>query len=248
MKKLKAVLLIIIISALFFNCLKDNKSGGYKETNENNREVDSETTSESLNIVMAGPYTFNMILLNTAPYEYKIKMKDPSSDKIIAETRASLGSRPLPYYSDHEYFVLLVDPNGGETDGLGNIAYRAFLVFDISEKQFKRYGTMEPEVMNFRVIKNTLYVGNHLMESPNGSVTTIDLLTGKTNYIYQLKDGDEFKALETWAPVIALNSDGSIVVQLNEYENKLYRIENDYLIFTQGGSINQLENPNLPIR
>jgi hypothetical protein len=131
---------------------------------------------------------------------------------------------------------------------LGIPPNRVFLVSAVAEKQFKRFGTMDFEVMSFRVIKDKLYISNHYIESEDGSLTIIDLASEKTSYIYQLKVEEELKPLETWAPFIGINAKGEVVVQLNEDENKLYRIENDYLVFAQAGSIEQFENSNLPLR
>jgi hypothetical protein len=248
MKKLKIILSIIMITVLFFNCIDDNNSGGLQEITNIDKKPETDTTSLILKNVSAGPYTLNLVLLKDPPWNYKIQIKDFSTDEIVAETRADLGARPLPYYADEDYLVLMAASEEGETDGLGDPAILTFLVFDISSKSFRRYGVTNPEIMSFRIIEDILYAGNHLMESPCGAVTVIDLDTGETTCVYQVKDGDELRPIETWAPMIGLNTEGDVVVQITEDDGRLYKIENDYLVFAEEGSIEEFENPDLPVR
>jgi len=131
---------------------------------------------------------------------------------------------------------------------MGNPVYKVFLVFDIAVLQFKRYGIMFPSADYFCGIRNKLYSGSHLEESPDAALTIIDLLSGKTRDIFRLKDGDEFKNIETWAPVVGVTDEGEVVVRLVEYDNKLYRIENGYLVFHQNGIITPPPNPLLPLQ
>jgi hypothetical protein len=247
MKKLKRLLLIIMIAVVFFGCL-NNKSVGFAETEDGCKKSDTETADPLLNNVNVGPYVLDVVLLDGPPWNYHIRIRDSSTDNIIAETRARLTARPLSYYVDEDYFVVIAASEQGETDGLGDPAIMTFLVFDISEKRFMRYGVGNPEIMSFRVIKNKLYVGNHLMESERGSVTVIDLVTGETTRVFTVKAGNESRPIKTWAPAIGLNAQGDVVVQIDEDETKLYRIENDYLVFAEEGSVEEFENPDLPIR
>jgi hypothetical protein len=120
MNKPKAILSMIMISGLFINCLEDNKSGGTTEIKDSNLKSDSEKNSLPSENVLVGPYVLNLVLSNKALFEYEIQIKDPSTDKIMAQTRAGLGTSPLTYYCDSDYFVLPVDPREGEIDFFGD--------------------------------------------------------------------------------------------------------------------------------
>lgn len=235
------IILVLLISVLSLNCAGDNKSDMTRPAPDHSRNVDEPQ-------IGIGPYLLNPVLSAEAPFMYDIRIIDPASGKIMEHTQASIGASAVHYFSDADYFVLPVDPNQGEVDGSGNPVYKVFLVFDIAVLQFKRYGIMFPSADYFCVIRNKLYIGSHLEESPDAALTIIDLLSGKIRYIFRLKDGDEFKNIETWAPVVGVTDEGEVVVRLVEYDEKLYRIENGYLVFHQNGIITPPPNPLLPLQ
>jgi hypothetical protein len=236
--KITAILMIMVGAA---NCAGDRKPDKVRPPADYQAQADAPQ-------IVIGPPRLSLELCGTEPFLYDVGITDPGSGNVITRTQARIGSSPLPYYSDGNYIVLPVDANEGETDALGNMAYKAFLVYDIKAGSFRRYGAVYPSPFYFCVIHNTLYVGNHLEESPDGSLTIIDLPSGKTAYVYQLKDGDEVSSIETWAPVIGVNEEGEVVVRLSEYDEKLYRIENGYLVFHQNGIITPPPNPLLPLQ
>lgn len=196
----------------------------------------------------AGDYLIELVLQNETPYYYDIFLSPDHGDNWY-ESSASIGTRPVLYYADEEYFILLADSESGQMDSRGFYANNVYVVFDTAQKKFKQIPIRDYQPITFRVIDNVLYGGNHFEESPNGSITIVDIQTGEIQYIYHILKGEETIGIEAWAPQVQKSETGELLVWLSEYNQQSYRIEGELLI---PGEIlppeSFYENPTLPIR
>ncbi len=167
---------------------------------------------------------------------------------ILLTNTLKLSRRPVSYFLDDRYLVLLSDGEPGETDPNGYYAPTAFVVYDIRTQSLRRYPENGYEVGNFKVIDAKIYAGIHLTESPNGQLIVIDLASGETGYVSTIIKQNQTNRIEAWAPQAGLNEQGKIVVMLSEGDaEKIYTIQSNVLRAAPVSGFKWYVNPQLQL-
>ncbi len=195
-----------------------------------------------------GDYLLELVLSTEAPYFYKLYISADQGQSWY-EDSASITTRPVPYYADEDYFILLIEAQPEDLDSFGYQANKSYLVFQKSDNTIKHLHTRDYEIMSFRVFDGILYSGIHITESPNGSISTMDMETGEITYIYQILPGEEKIRIDAWAPQAQQQDTGEILVWIDEYNQQSYHIAGDLLVPGETMSPEPFyRNPELPLR